>query len=149
MHTTHVQSNPSASNLSELLRLTIPHPPELASSHPTQVSSSKLAILFKFLHQLVRLLTKTAQRLPFVGGGGVLLHTSALGGGVGGGVAASAGGHSPFEPFSMCAVRLAQAQVDVGRRMDLTSCVTGFLKSLALYDKDFQTLLINSVDLLC
>jgi hypothetical protein len=101
-------------------------------------SSSKMSVLFKLLHELVRLLTKTGQRLPFVGGASGI---GAGGGAVSGVIAA---GYSPFEPFAMCAVYLAQQQVDVGRRMDLSSSLTLFLKSLALYDADFQTRLINS-----
>lgn len=101
-------------------------------------SSAKLSVLFKLLHQLVRLLTKTGQRLPFVGAAGV---PGAGAGGIGG---VAVGGHSPCEPFAVCAECLAQQQVDVGRRMDLTRSLTGFLKSLALYDADFQKRLINS-----
>jgi hypothetical protein len=113
-----------------------------------EVSSSKLSVLFKLLHQLVRLLTKTGQRLPFVGGWGGAPHSSGAaagssGGGSGSGAPAG-GGYSPFEPFALCAVCLAQLQVDVGRRMDLTSSVTEFLKRLALYDADFQKRLIDS-----
>ena len=92
------------------------------------VSSSKLAVLFRLLHQLVRLLSKTGQRLPGVGAG------SGGGGGAGG----------PFEPFATCAVKLAEAQVDVGRRMDLTGSVTGFLRALGLYDSQFRARLVDA-----
>ena len=107
-----------------------------------EVSSSKLSILFKLLHQLVRLLTKTNQRLPFVGSASGP-HSSG-GASVSSGSGAPVGSHSPFEPFALCAVCLAQLQVDVGRRMDLTSSVTEFLKRLAIYDADFQKRLIDS-----
>jgi len=105
-------------------------------------SSARLAVLFKLLHQLVRLLTKTGQTLPFVGAGGPVHGGS--GPSAAPGTGASAGSYSPFWPFDNCAVNIAKQQVDVGRRMDLASSVTQFLKGLALYDSDFQTRLINS-----
>lgn len=82
-------------------------------------ASARLAVMFRVLTHLLRALSKSERHL---------------------GASNTAAARNGLLPFAGTAMRLAEQPVDVGRRIDLTSALQGFLAALSAQNAEFRAM---------
>lgn len=82
--------------------------------------AAQFTLIFKLLHEILKQLASHSQYIS------------------------EPAGVAAMERFADCSMRLAEAEVDVGRQLDLTAVLTIFLRELAVLHPGFRQRLFNS-----